>query len=78
MFDTREYDIECTDISMKKHTTYIIAEKTFSKVDTKGMKYLTMEEIANRKNKNTKMTILEGMIHNDNKYKNPKITTCGC
>ena len=77
LFDTREYDVEFTDGSIKNYAANIIAENMFVQVDDEGIEHLLMKEIVDHKKDHTAIPISEGKSHSYNQNKSPKITTRG-
>ena len=77
LFDTREYDIEFTDVSVDKYIANVITENMFAKVDDEVNQYLLMNKITDHRKNNTAIPISDGMRRGHNGNELPKITTRG-
>ena len=76
LFDTREYDVEFTDGSVKKYAANFFAENMFAHVDEEGREQLIMQNNVDHKKDNTAIPISEGKTRGYNWNEIPKITMC--
>jgi hypothetical protein len=66
LFDTRQYNIEFTDVAHEKYQANIIAEIMFAQVDTEGNQFLLLQEITDHKSDRSAIPIPDGMTRNHN------------
>jgi hypothetical protein len=64
LFDTREYEVEFTDVTHERCQANIIAENMFAQVDNEGNLYLLLQEITDHKKDKSAIPISEGTIQN--------------
>ena len=75
--DTREYDVEFIDGSIKKCAANIIADKMFAQVNDEDREQLITKEIVDHKKDHTAIPILEDKLRSYNWNEILKITTRG-
>jgi hypothetical protein len=76
-FDTREYEIECTDGTIEPYAANVIAKNMYAQVNNEGNMFQLLDEIMDHKKDDTAIDIANGTVTTSSGKMKPKITTQG-